>query len=200
MENSAATRKIVEASWQAVAKAGVRKFRVSDVAAAAGVSVGLVYYHFESRNGLLKATMEFANEITPGAGAGAGAVGSGSGSGSGTGFERLEALLLADFDGTERAHDNAVVWHELVGVAVFEEEIRDQVGVTLAKWRDAVADAVSEGQRDGSIRAGIDAARAARSVTALADGLLSGIVVGSSSWDEARDALRAALERLLRAE
>ena len=198
MENSAATRKIVEASWQAVAKAGVRKFRVSDVAAAAGVSVGLVYYHFESRNGLLKATMEFANEITPGAGGAAG--GSGSRSGSGTGFERLEALLLADFDGTERAHDNAVVWHELVGVAVFEEEIRGQVGVTLAKWRAAVADAVSEGQRDGSIRAGIDAAQAARSVTALADGLLSGIVVGSSSWDEARDALRAALERLLRAE
>ncbi|MFC7766247.1 TetR family transcriptional regulator [Leucobacter soli] len=110
MEHGAAAQKIVEASWRAIARAGVRKFRVSDVASDAGVSVGLVYYHFTDRNGLLRATMEYANRMA--------FVAESTSEGEPpavSGFEQLSALLFTDMAGTDTSRDNAVVWYEIVG-------------------------------------------------------------------------------------
>ena len=46
---------ILEACIAAIASRGVRGLRVNTVAADAGVSTGLLYYHFTDRDGLLSA-------------------------------------------------------------------------------------------------------------------------------------------------
>lgn len=194
MEQGAAARSIVEASWRAIAKAGVRKFRVSDVAADAGVSVGLVYYHFTDRNGLLQATMEYANRMTAITG---GIPDRSEQPPDGRGFERLVELLLADMSGTSIMRDNAVVWQELMGEALFEEGVRGDVHATLADWKENVRSAIVEGQEDGSIRSDVDAETASHALTALVDGLLSRTTIGSLSWEDAGATLRRAMEAML---
>jgi len=143
MQHGEAARRIVEASWRAIARAGIRKFRVTDVASDAGVSVGLVYYHFTDRNGLLQATMDHANRMT----AIAGGIPDQDGRRSdGCGFDRLAELLLADMSGTPTMRDNAVVWQELMGEALFEAGIRDEVNATLVDWQENVRSTIADGQ------------------------------------------------------
>ncbi|SKW13398.1 Putative transcriptional regulator, TetR family [Mycobacteroides abscessus subsp. massiliense] len=53
---------ILQASAAAIAENGVRGLRVSDVAQVAGVSSGLLYYHFKDRDGLLAAALTYIND------------------------------------------------------------------------------------------------------------------------------------------
>ena len=53
---------ILEAAARLVARRGVRGLRMEELAAEAGVSTGLLYYHFKDRSTLLRRTLEFVNE------------------------------------------------------------------------------------------------------------------------------------------
>ncbi|CAG7618770.1 hypothetical protein LEUCIP111803_02232 [Leucobacter soli] len=162
------------------------------MASDAGVSVGLVYYHFTDRNGLLRATMEYANRMA--------FVAESTSEGEPpavSGFEQLSALLFTDMAGTDTSRDNAVVWYEIVGEALFEDEIRGQVAATIQDWQQHVFGAIRQGQGDGSVRADADAVVTAQILTALVDGLLSRLAIDSLTWDAARASLRVAMERLL---
>ena len=102
---------ILDAAIAVIARRGVRGLRVEQVAAEAGVAVSLLYYYFDNRNGLVRATLEHANER---AAAAAGALGEGSGSGR----EVVERMLLAEFDAAADVRDTSVVWGEVLASAV----------------------------------------------------------------------------------
>ncbi|GAA5020564.1 hypothetical protein GCM10025734_74910 [Kitasatospora paranensis] len=53
---------IMEAAARVIARRGVRGLRVEELAAEAGVSTALIYYHFKDRAGILRATLEFIND------------------------------------------------------------------------------------------------------------------------------------------
>jgi AcrR family transcriptional regulator len=53
---------ILEACLAAIASRGVRGLRVNAIAADAGVSTGLLYYHFTDRDGLLSAAFDHIND------------------------------------------------------------------------------------------------------------------------------------------
>jgi len=53
---------ILDAAITVIARTGVRGLRVEVVAAEAGVAVSLIYYYFGSRKGLVRATLDHANE------------------------------------------------------------------------------------------------------------------------------------------
>lgn len=188
MTRSSTARKIVQASWRTVARAGARKFRISDVAAEAGVSVGLVYYHYKSRNGLLHATMEYANELT--------SPKSTNPKDHENGLAELREALLVDFAPSELRQDNAVVWHELVSAAVFTEDLREQIDLTLQSWNLAIIETLRRGQRDGSIRSDVEPTTLAAALTALSDGLLSRVIVDSLDWSSAAEILNDSIDRL----
>jgi AcrR family transcriptional regulator len=50
-----ARERIIEACERVIARGGLRGFRMGDVAREAGVSIGLLSYHFGDRDGLLQA-------------------------------------------------------------------------------------------------------------------------------------------------
>jgi AcrR family transcriptional regulator len=122
---------ILEAAIATIARRGVRGLRVEQVAAEAGVAVSLIYYYFGNRNGLVQATLDYANQRT------ATAAG-----------ESAEAMLLAELD--ESAHDTSVVWGEVLASAVFEPVLRDGLRRASATWTDLVAGAI--GSRDSAER------------------------------------------------
>lgn len=53
---------ILEGAARVIARRGVRGLRVEELAADAGVSTALIYYHFKDRAGILRHTLEFISD------------------------------------------------------------------------------------------------------------------------------------------
>src|SRR5436305_13640512 len=97
---------IVVAAASAIARRGVRGMRVEKVAAAAGVSPALLYYHFESRAGLVRAALEHAGEQGP-------AMRLSREGGAGNGYEAVESALLGELADDDAFREAAIVWGEI---------------------------------------------------------------------------------------
>ena len=121
---------ILEAAIKVIARRGVRGLRVEQVAAEAGVAVSLIYYYFDNRNGLVRATLEHANEraATVAAPADGAAL---------SGREAVERTLLAELDDGDQVRDTSVVWGEVLASAMFEPELRDQLREASETWSRA---------------------------------------------------------------
>jgi AcrR family transcriptional regulator len=173
---------ILDAAIGAIARRGVRGLRVEEVAETAGVAVSLLYYYFGSRNGLVRATLDHANERAT-------AIPSDAGSG----YEQVERTLLAEFDAPTHVRDTSVVWGEVLASAVFEPELREQVAAASAAWVELVAERIGAGRTDGSIRADADPLASAERLTALVDGLSSRWLAGLLERTRARSLLAEAV-------
>ena len=157
---------ILDAAIAVIARRGVRGLRVEQVAAEAGVAVSLIYY-FGNRSGLVRATLDHANERVTATGAPATA----------------EAMLLAELD--ESAHDTSVVWAEVLASAVFEPALREGLAAASATWTQLVAIAI-----DGGSPA---AHEKAERLTALVDGLSARWLAGLITRTRAQELLRGAI-------
>jgi AcrR family transcriptional regulator len=122
---------ILDAAIAVIARRGVRGLRVEQVAEEAGVAVSLIYYYFANRAGLVRATLDHANDR----------VGIKSG-------DSVSEILLAELE--ESAHDTSVVWGEVLASAVFEPALRDGLREASESWTDLVEQAV--GSRDAAER------------------------------------------------
>ncbi len=184
---------ILDAAIKVIARRGVRGLRVEQVASEAKVAVSLLYYYFDNRNGLVRATLEHANER-------AAATVRTTERAAVTGREKAEGSLLAELDDGDHVRDTSVVWGEVLASAVFEPELRDQLRAASQTWSDLVAEAIEEGIRDGSIRGDVDAKACAERLTALVDGLSARWLAGLATRERARELLAAAIARELSAE
>lgn len=184
-----ARRRILAVAAKAIARDGISGLRVEEVAAAAGVSTPLLYYHFGSRPGLVNAAFEFASEQAP-------STALRVASDSRSGYEALEDALLAELDDSAHVRDYAIVWGEVSAAAVFDEDLRPAVRRVSDGWRDTVAGAIERGIADGSIRDDIEPDAAAELLIVLVDGFCVRWLAGSLDLSRARDLLRFALERL----
>jgi len=122
---------ILDAAIAVIARRGVRGLRVEQVAAEADVAVSLIYYYFVNRSGLVRATLDHANERAKHR--------------AGT---SAETMLLAELD--ESSHDTSVVWGEVLASAVFEPALRDGLREASETWTDRVARAL--GSRESAER------------------------------------------------
>jgi len=177
---------ILQATWALIAEHGLRGLRIENVAAQVGVASSLVYYHFGSRAGLLAATMDYVDALSPSSDI----IVSGS---SESAYSRLERALLAELGGSARVRANAVVWNEFSAAAAFDPVLRERVCATSRRWASAVADWIREGQRDGSVRSDVDPREQAALLTALLEGLNSRSLTGFIDRAEARKLLAKAL-------
>ena len=182
---------IVGAAARAIAKSGVRGMRVEGVAADAGVSPALLYYHFESRAGLVRAALEYASEQGP-----SGRIATDAE--DATAYESLRAGLLGEIDDDESVREGAVVWGEVVASAVFDPELRDAVKKVTEDWRAGIAAGIRAGIADGSIDPGVNPDNSADVLISLVDGLCTRWLTGALSRDDARRVLSEAIERSLR--
>ena len=159
---------ILDAAIGVIARKGVRGLRVEVVAAEAGVAVSLIYYYFGSRNGLVRATLDHANERA------ARAAPSG-----------VRAALLAELD--DAARDTSTVWGEIQASAVFEPGLREQVREATEAWVALVASGIEAEAPQ------VDARAAAERLTALVDGLSNRWLAGSLDRERAQQLLEAAI-------
>jgi AcrR family transcriptional regulator len=178
---SSKREQLLEAAWSLIAEHGVHKLRVEDVAEKVGVAYSLVYYHFDSRAGLLAATVDY-NDLQ--------AASTLLRTGTGTGLQRVEAALLADFGDSKRVRANNTVWNELNAAATFDEDLRVRVSRTNRQWVADIGSTIRDGQLDGSIRSDVDPDFEAELLTSLQSGLITGYLVETMRRAQARKILR----------
>ncbi|MEU0502668.1 TetR/AcrR family transcriptional regulator [Nocardia sp. NPDC005998] len=181
---------ILEAAVRVIAQDGVRGLRIEKLAAEAGVSTALIYYHFKDRSGVLHATLEHINhrakdytdrafiEADPCA--------------------QLEQMLMLELQDDDEVRVNSIAWGELRASAVFNPDLREPLDTTTRAWNNDVETLIAQARQAGAVSSDINAAAAAEHLTALVEGLSERWHSGSITRDRAREVLAHAISRELR--
>lgn len=174
-----ARERILDACESTIAAAGLRGFRMTDVAKAAGVSIGLLSYHFGDRDGLLQAALERVNEGTTQRAALHDSLQDG--------FDALETLLCSEFGDEANVRAGSIVWNELRAAAVFAPAQAQALKLSTDSWQLTVTElaAAAAPHRDSGTLALV--------LTSLVEGLSGRWLTGQISAEEARTSVRAAL-------
>ncbi|QKW09851.1 TetR/AcrR family transcriptional regulator [Streptomyces sp. NA04227] len=183
---------ILEAAARLVARRGVRGLRVEELAAEAGVSTGLIYYHFKDRTGILRQTLVFINDraarYTQDLALDAAPLDP---------HEELEQALLLELQDTPEVRENSSAWGELRASAVFEPVLREDLARATLVWVQEIASLLGKIHPTASPAV---LATAAERLTALVEGLSMRWLSGGLTTDHARtlvtDAVATELLRL----
>jgi AcrR family transcriptional regulator len=177
---------IMQAAARLIARRGVRGLRVEELAAEAGVSTALIYYHFKHRLGILRATLEFINdradsytaERDPDA-APLDARG------------ELEQTLLLELQDIPEVRENSTAWGELRASAVFDLELREDVARSTLVWIQDIAELLGHARPMAGAAA---LAMSAERLTALLEGLSGRWLSGSLPLAHARELVSGAVD------
>ncbi|MFC9292553.1 TetR/AcrR family transcriptional regulator [Streptomyces sp. NPDC057011] len=180
-------RAILAGAARVIARRGVRGLRVADLAAEAGVSTALVYYHFKDRTGILRHALAFIGDradryTTTGDGGAAGRPSDPR--------QLLEQTLLLEFQELPEVRENSTAWGELRAHSVFDPELRDELAAAGTAWVAEVAGhlaALCPAAPAGAVTA------TAERLTALLEGLSVRWLSGLLPLDHARGLLREAI-------
>ncbi|MEV7121659.1 TetR/AcrR family transcriptional regulator [Kitasatospora griseola] len=177
---------IMEAAARVIARRGVRGLRVEELAAEAGVSTALIYYHFKDRTGILRQTLEFINDraerYTTERAADAPPL---------TAREELEQTLLLELQDTAAVRENSTAWGELRASAVFDETLREDLARATRIWVQEIAELL------GAVRpmaSAVALAGTAERLTALLEGLSTRWLSGSLPLAHARSLMADAVD------
>lgn len=183
-------RIILDAAISTIARNGVRGLRVEEVAERAGVAVSLLYYHFDNRSGLIRATLKHANERTA-------QTIEDLDVGRRNGAQLVVTMLLAELEDPVQARELSLLWSEVLSAAFFDPSLREQLAEASERWSKLIADAVWRGQEDGSIAALAAPDDLAALLTAAVDGISARWLAGLITRERARELLAMSVASLL---
>ena len=176
---------ILRAATRVIARRGVRGLRVAELAAEAGVSIALIYYHFHDRAGILHRTLEFINDRADRYTAERDAA-----AGPPDPRTDLEQALLLELQDVPEVRENSTAWGELRASAVFEPELREDLARATLTWVHEIAELLGRARPGGTAPAH---AAAAERLTSLLEGLSVRWLSGSLPLDHARLLLKEAI-------
>ncbi|GAA2132910.1 TetR/AcrR family transcriptional regulator [Kitasatospora kazusensis] len=180
----------MEAAARVIARRGVRGLRVEELAAEAGVSTALIYYHFKDRTGILRATMEFISDRAERYTAERGSDGRPLDARG-----ELEQTLLLELQDTPVVRENSTAWGELRASAVFDPELREDLARATLVWVQEVAELLGQVHPMGGAAA---LAGSAERLTALLEGLSVRWLSGSLPLSHARELMLGGIDAELR--
>jgi AcrR family transcriptional regulator len=174
---------ILIATIAEIEHSGMSSLRVSDVAKALGVSSGLVFYHFATKDALLVEALEYA--VVRDADRLDRALAK-----AGEPVARLRRVLTS-YGPTGAAH-GWTLWIEAWSTALREPSIRASLRKLDSRWRDALEHVITEGVTSGDFACADPPGTVAR-VGALLDGLsVASLIYGSVSRKQLQSWVRDA--------
>jgi TetR/AcrR family transcriptional repressor of bet genes len=179
---------ILDAAVRLIGRNGVAQVKSAVVAKEAGVSVGLVHYHFATLDQLAREAFLYADAITIRAMAEAA-------SAAATGRDEIDRRLFPWLEGTDEFQQAWEIWGEFWHASRRDEEVRALLHDSWEEWVQLIADAIERGRSDGSIAASVDPVEAARRLAALLESLGQQLTTGLIEPNDARGLLRGAIER-----
>ncbi|MGV9270160.1 TetR/AcrR family transcriptional regulator [Kitasatospora sp. NPDC003701] len=177
---------IVRAATRVIARRGVRGLRVGELAAEAGVSTALIYYHFTDRAGILRETLEFIGERADRYTAEPDHENAAKDPRA-----ELEQALLLELQNSAEVRENSTAWGELRASAVFESGLREDLARATHTWVHEIAELLGRAHPAGTAPAH---AASAERLTALLEGLSIRWLSGSLPLDHARRLLGEAVD------
>ena len=184
---------IIAAARACIEERGYDATTIRDVAVAAGLSTGTVNYYFPGKEALLVSALEdLANEFGQ-------RVRDAAHASHGDAFRSLVAIVEASLPIPEETPRTWYIWMEFWGQAYRHAGLGRIHAEIYHTWRRLIARAIARGVADGQFRP-VDAARVARQLAGLIDGLAIHSIVGDPEMpaDEVRrlciDFLRTVLQ------
>lgn len=156
---------ILVATIAEIEKSGMTALRVSDIAGRLGVSSGLLFYHFDTKDGLLVEALEYA--VMRDADRLDRALAK-----AGEPLERLRRVLTS-YGPTGAAH-GWTLWIEAWSTALREPSIQASLRKLDRRWRDALEDVITDG-----VAAGVFTCPDPRGTVARVGALLDGLSVAA---------------------
>jgi AcrR family transcriptional regulator len=178
---------ILDAAVRVIGRDGVAALKSAVVAGEAGVSVGLVHYHFATLDQLGREAFLYADAIT------ARAMAEAAG-GAASGREETELRLLPWLEGTAEFQQAWEVWAEFWHASRHVGEVRALLRDAWEEWVQLIAEAIERGRLDGSIAAAVEARASARRLAAVLESLGQQSTVGLLAPEEASALLQGAIE------
>lgn len=191
-------RQIITATIDSIAKHGFAETTIATVAKRAGLSQGVLIFHFKSKDALLVETLTYLGDEYRAAWRSAlEAAGDRAGSGP---IDRILALVEADFDPRICSRKKLAVWHAFFG----EAKSRPTYLRICGAWddeRSAVmerlcAEALNQAALAGEAASPFDPESAAAAIDRLSDGLWLQLLMSDPRLGRAR-ALRTVYGQLL---
>ena len=159
-----ARTRILAAAADCIVRDGLAQVRMASIARTAGVSAGLLHYHFETKELLFGEVLRYSHEVSAElnrralADAGDGPA------------ERLSSFLDRCLPSDEQRADEWLLWQELALLCIRDPHLA-KVGADLYEDLYAtVADIVSEGIAAGVFDTALDSRAVAETAVALTDG------------------------------
>jgi TetR/AcrR family transcriptional regulator, transcriptional repressor of bet genes len=185
-------RHIAEAVWRIAARRGLEAVSLRDVAAEAGVSMGMVQHYFKTKERMILFACEYMVETAE------------------RGFRELVAaspdpdaprsIIRSVFVQTlpldEESRAGTSVWLAFLSGAVVNPDLAAFIREAWSGTHGLVAGQMRSAQESGEVRADLDPDREAVALLALMDGLVSHLLVGHYSAQEALAAVDGHLDRL----
>ncbi len=158
---------------------------MEELAAEAGVSTALIYYHFKDRTGTLRHTLEFISDRA----------GRYTSDGDSTAEphnarHELEQSLLLEFQDAPEVRENSTAWGELRASAVFEPELRGDLASATLAWIHEVAALLGRIQPTAAAPA---LTASAERLTGLLEGLSTRWLSGALPLSHVRELVREAV-------
>lgn len=169
---------VLEVTERLIAVHGYDAVKLRDVAADAGVSIGLLQHYFTTRDALVREAMAVASarRIDTWTRSAEGAAGP---------WEKVVGLLSGAVNDRQRC----AVWLELCAASLHHPELRDDVDDVQRAWRVAIHGAIDAGVRAGVFAPQVPEAALTDTLVNLIDGKLLEIATsaeerGTDEWLE----------------
>jgi AcrR family transcriptional regulator len=154
--------RLLDAAVRLIAREGIDNVRIARIAAEAGVSAGLVHYHFDSRDALLEEAIEHSYER-------AGDMRLATLDDGATAAQRLRAMIDQCLPSDRPLREDWVLWVELWLRGARDPALRPVAARLYARLHAWFAEALAEGIAAGELRA-CDVDRMSDRLLALIDG------------------------------
>jgi AcrR family transcriptional regulator len=160
-----ARTRILAAAADCIIREGLAQVRMASIARTAGVSAGLLHYHFDTKELLFGEVLRYSHEVSA-------ELNQRALSGAGEGpAERLSSFLDRCLPSDEQRADEWLLWQELALLCIRDPHLA-QVGADLYEDLYAtVADIVRDGVATGVFDTALDPRAVAETAVALTDGL-----------------------------
>ena len=138
--------RLLDAAVRLIAREGIDNVRIARIAAEAGVSAGLVHYHFASRDALLEEALEHSYERAGDMRLAA------LGEGRATASQRLQAMIDQCLPSDRSLREDWVLWVELWLRGARDPALRPVAARLYARLHVWFAEAIAQGIAAGELR------------------------------------------------
>jgi AcrR family transcriptional regulator len=184
-----ARTRILAAAVDCIVRDGLAQVRMASIARTAGVSAGLLHYHFDTKELLFGEVLKYSHEASAELNqralddAGEGAP------------ERLSSFLDRCLPSDQQRADEWLLWQELALLCIRDPHLAEVGAELYEDLYGTVADIVRDGVAAGVFDTTLDPRLIAETAVALTDGLGARVLAGDPALgiDEARSTIATAV-------